>query len=257
MTEMAGRLLTDEQLAFFVEHNPGRSAAEMAQLMNDTFGLQLTESQVHAFKKNHKLRSGSQYRGKTKLFTPEQEAFFYEHNKGTLAQDLVDLMNAEFGTCFTAGQIRAFRKNHHASSGLVMQFGHGQKMYHPKKGEVMPGSEKTWFKKGHRPHNWKPVGSERVNSDGYIEVKIAEPRTWAFKHKLVYEEHFGPIPEGSVIRFLDGNRLNCSPDNLVLLTKAEHAVLTRKGLATEDPELTRAGVNAVKLSMKIKELEEE
>ena len=202
--------------------------------MNDTFGLQLTESQVHAFKKNHKLRSGSQYRGKTKLFTPEQEAFFYEHNKGTLAQDLVDLMNAEFGTCFTAGQIRAFRKNHHASSGLVMQFGHGQKMY----------------------HHWKPVGSERVNSNGYIEVKIAEPRTWAFKHKLVYEEYFGPIPEGCVIRFLDGNRLNCSPDNLVLLTKAEHAVLTRKGLATEDPELTRAGVNVVKLSMKIKELEE-
>lgn len=68
-----------------------------------------------------------------------------------------------------------------------------------------------------------------------------------------------PIPNEMVLVTCvakNGNRLNCSPDNLVLLTKAEHAVLTRKGLATEDPELTRAGVNVVKLSMKIKELEE-
>ena len=251
---MAGRLLTDEQFAFFVEHNPGRSAAEMAQLMNDTFGLQLTESQVHAFKKNHKLRSGPQYRGNTKLFTPEQEAFFYEHNKGTLAQDLVDLMNAEFGTCFTVGQIRAFRKNHHASSGLVTQFGHGQKSYCPKKGERMsPASE---FKPGHRPHNWKPVGSERINRDGYIEVKIDEPNTWAFKHRLVYEENYGPIPKNGIVRFLDGDRLNCSPENLVLVSRAEHAILTTKHLCSTDPEITKTGVNVAKLMIKIKELEE-
>lgn len=256
MKVMAKRLLTDEQFEFFKAYTPGHSAVEIAEAMNTEFGLALTAEQIQNAKVRFKVRSGTKYRGKTRLFTPEQEKFFYEHNKGTLAEDLVRMMNDEFGTSFTVKQIRAFRKNHHASSGLVMQFGHGQKMYHPKKGECAPGCEKSWFKKGHMPHNWKPVGSERVNSDGYIEVKVAEPRTWAFKHKLVYEEHFGPIPEGCVIRFLDGNRQNCSPDNLVLLTKAEHAVLTRKGLATEDPELTRAGVNVVKLSMKIKELED-
>ena len=44
-----------------------------------------------------------------------------------------------------------------------------------KKGICADGCERTWFKKGHIPANYRPVGSERVNADGYIEVKVADP----------------------------------------------------------------------------------
>src|SRR5690242_9457890 len=30
----------------------------------------------------------------------------------------------------------------------------------------------TQFTKGQMPHNWRPVGSLRVNSEGYLDIKI-------------------------------------------------------------------------------------
>ncbi len=32
------------------------------------------------------------------------------------------------------------------------------------------------FAKGNVPPNHRPVGSERISKDGYIEVKVAEPK---------------------------------------------------------------------------------
>jgi hypothetical protein len=39
----------------------------------------------------------------------------------------------------------------------------------------------TMFKKGRPALNQRPVGSERVNVDGYIEMKIQDPNKWALK----------------------------------------------------------------------------
>jgi len=59
-----------------------------------------------------------------------------------------------------------------------------------KKGDTNGGT----FKKGQRPTNWKPVGSEITDADGYIKVKTAEPNTWAFKHHLVWGSGQWPPP---------------------------------------------------------------
>lgn len=42
---------------------------------------------------------------------------------------------------------------------------------------------------------------------------------------VVWEMHNGPIPKGHVIRFIDGNNLNCNIENLKLITRKEHAQL--------------------------------
>jgi hypothetical protein len=94
------------------------------------------------------------------------------------------------------------------------------------KGKKMPSEvyEKirhTMFAKGHVPTNHKPVGSERVSVDGYVEVKVAEPNKWRLKHRLVWEEAHGPIPPGHNIQFRDGNRQNLSLDNLYMISRAE------------------------------------
>ena len=44
------------------------------------------------------------------------------------------------------------------------------------------------FAKGNVPPNHRPVGSERISKDGYIEVKVAEPNKWRLKQRVVYEE---------------------------------------------------------------------
>lgn len=79
----------------------------------------------------------------------------------------------------------------------------------------------TMFKKGNIPANHKPVGSERLNVDGYVEVKIAEPNKWRGKHRVIWEKAHGEVPEGYSVSFKNGNRQDFSLDNLVLVSRSD------------------------------------
>lgn len=87
--------------------------------------------------------------------------------------------------------------------------------------EGLARSTATRFKKGQRPATWKPLGSERINVDGYIEVKVAEGKPWRHKQRVLWERAHGPIPEGYMVSFKDGNKQNCELDNLYLLSRAD------------------------------------
>ena len=78
---------------------------------------------------------------------------------------------------------------------------------------------KSCFKKGNIPHNHRPVGSERINVEGYIEVKTQEPNVFELKHRVVWEQHHGKIPKGCNIQFKDGNRQNCAIENLYMISR--------------------------------------
>lgn len=95
----------------------------------------------------------------------------------------------------------------------------------PQKGKkpsekVMAGLRKNMFRKGNIPHNIKPEGYERVNVEGYIEVRVAVGQ-YAHKHRLVWEQANGKVPDGFIVSFKDGNRLNCDLDNLHLITRRD------------------------------------
>lgn len=77
------------------------------------------------------------------------------------------------------------------------------------------------FRKGHVPANHKPVGYERVNADGYVEVKVSEPDRFMLKHRLVWEQAYGSIPKGYNVQFKDGNRRNLSLDNLYIISRSD------------------------------------
>lgn len=79
----------------------------------------------------------------------------------------------------------------------------------------------TMFKKGHTPVNHRDVGSERVNVDGYIEIKVAEPNRWRLKHRVIWEQANGSIPKGFNVQFKNHNPLDCRIENLYLISKAE------------------------------------
>lgn len=85
----------------------------------------------------------------------------------------------------------------------------------------------TKFKKGHRGARQRPVGAERMERDA-IMVKVAEPGVWKPKARVVWEQNYGPIPAGAIVRLRDGNQENCAPANLQLVTRGEHVVLNWK-----------------------------
>ena len=98
------------------------------------------------------------------------------------------------------------------------------------------------FKPGNIPPNYKPVGSERVNVDGYIEVKVKDPRTWKLKHRVVWEQANGPIPAGHNIQFKNGNPKDVRLENLYIISKSEQ-LRTENSMIARYPEELRSVIH--------------
>lgn len=80
----------------------------------------------------------------------------------------------------------------------------------------------TFFKPGNLPHNTKWDGYERINVEGYVEVRVNGK--FILKNRLIYNEHYGNLDKNQIVIFKDGNKQNFNIDNLQAITKAENAV---------------------------------
>jgi hypothetical protein len=193
-------------------------------------------------------------------YTPKEIRFLEQVIHGRSFADLTWLFNFTFDTTLRIGQIRAVCKNRGLTSGLDCRFRPGQIPPNKgKKGCCLAGSEKGWFKPGHRPANFQPVGSERVNGDGYVDVRIRNPsgkpwKNWKAKHRIIWEKARGKIPRGHIVIFADGNTRNFALDNLLLVSMAENVVMNRWELRSADGELTRAGKAVADIKLKIADL---
>ncbi|MBO7733105.1 MAG: HNH endonuclease [Methanobrevibacter sp.] len=66
----------------------------------------------------------------------------------------------------------------------------------------------------------KPIGSERLDKDGYILVKVGFPRIEKRKQFVVWEKYNKPTDKkNDCIIFLDGNKQNCDIKNLFLMKR--------------------------------------
>ncbi|MDD2633956.1 MAG: HNH endonuclease signature motif containing protein [Bacteroidales bacterium] len=108
----------------------------------------------------------------------------------------------------------------------------------------------TMFKKGHTPANHRVVGSERVNVEGYVEIKIKEPNKWDLKHRVIWRMNYGDIPQGANVQFKDGNRQNCELDNLYLIFRSEQ--ILQNSILRYPPELQKTIKLLSKLTKTVK-----
>lgn len=250
---------TPEQIEFIREVSQGRYNDEIAALFNDKYGTTLSASTIKSTKANYCIKSNVPRKRKTKveeLFTEEQKAFIKENLKGLSSQKLADLVNLKFGLSITKKQIKTWKKNRKLDSGLK-----GSEGMDPSnkgtKGVYNVGGNRTSFKKGQKPKNYKPVGSERIDTDGYVIVKISDigprPKRWRHKHKLIWEELHGPIPKGHCLIFLDGNSQNITLENLQLVSRSQLARLNQNHLISDNPEATKTGIIIADIYRKIGE----
>lgn len=183
-------------------------------------------------------------------YTEEEKAFFREYVPGHSRKEIREEFIRRFGWKITMGQTVGCIKRWKLNTGRTGRFEKGQQSHNkgvPMSKEVYEKASKTMFKKGNVPHNHKPVGSERVNVEGYIEIKVEEPRKWRLKQRVIWEQHYGEIPKGHVIIFADGNKLNTDIENLRMISNKEMLTMTRRQLRTKNQELTDTGIGLAKL----------
>lgn len=153
---------------------------------------------------------------------PEMEAWMLEHDRGQRTDEISDAFRGRFGFGLSRGQVNLFRASH--------------------------GTQVRPSHRGGRPR--RPVGTERVGKDGYVVVKVREEAVvpmskdnWMLKHVWCYEQANGPVPEGHVVYFADGDRRNFDADNLVAVPRRLVGVmngLKADGCGWHDAETLRA-----------------
>lgn len=250
---------TKEQKEFIRDVAPGRFNSDIADLFNAKFETSVTEGQIKSFKSNHRIKSNVPKRRRTNpdsLFSKEQVDFIAEKVKGLSNQKLADLVNETFNLSITAKQMKTWKQNHGLSSGLKGSEG----IAPPNKGTkglYNVGGNKTSFKPEQIPHNYKPVGTERIDRDGYTLIKVSDKgawhKRWKLKHRVVWEKENGPIPRGHALLFADGNKQNITLENLILVSRKQLATLNKKGLIQNNADLTRTGIIVADLYQKINE----
>lgn len=240
---------TPEEIQFIKENIDRHTNTELVQLLKERFGIDLSLSSL-----GYALHSRGIKRSGIHVYTPEEDEFLRSILPGRRVTEVVELFNAHFGLNVSFSSIKAAIKNRKLSSGVDCRFKQGTVSHRPPKG--VHYSARTEFKKGNRPVNWKPVGSERIDTEGYVYVKTQEPRTWRMKHVLNWEAVHGPVPKNHALIFRDGNRQNTDISNLILVSRGQLAVLNKQHLlqAARNANTVDSALLTVDLIRKITQL---
>lgn len=200
-------------------------------------------------------------------YTQEHIDYIATKIPGCPFKDLTNMFNAQFGMNLSVTAMVSLADRHGLHNGrdtrilpdgtplgIETRFLPGHTPANKgKKGISYEGMKATQFKKGNRPHNYKPVGTERINGDEYVDIKIADPNKWKGKHILIWEDANGPVPKGCAVIFGDGNKRNFDLTNLILVSRAQLAMLNKHNLIQKDAELTRTGIIVADIYSKIGE----
>lgn len=203
---------TTEIIDYVKNNYKGKTTIDFAKELSQKFGLDITDSKLQNLKNRIKIK----------------DKFIFEPVPN--------------GGCYKKGQ-EPFNK------GLKWDD------YMSKESQI--GSLKTTFKKGNRADNVLDIGDERMryasHDDGYLCVKMYDGkknRNWIPKQRVVWEKHYGKVPDRHKVIFLDGDRFNFDINNLALVSNGEELQINKLNLVSGNPELKKTAVLAVKTRFK-------
>lgn len=233
------KVYTQKEREFIFENYKNISNMELAKKFNEKFNKNVSVEKMRNFKCRNGLKSGyfvnlmgHNQKRINSLFTLEEEKFIRENYKGKLAKELCDMLHEKFGKEVSELQINNYKRHYNLKSGTRGKGG---------------------FKKGEIPKNTKSIGAERVNSDGYTRIKVAEPNVWRLKHRVIWEQHNGKIPKGYCIVFANQDKTDIRIENLILVRNKDKLVAKNRGLLATNEDLTKTGLLVAKLINRTKE----
>ncbi len=248
---------TPEHLAFLTKQYKKLGVKQLTQAFNKKFNLDKKHGHIKSALTNHKITSGRTagaiLKGIPRVFTLAQIKFIekaYQKNEVSIVTEMV---NKKYNTCFAKSQIVRIIKNRGITCPRTGQFKKGGTTWN-KGTKGLTKSNRTSYKKGCIPVNHREVGSQRINNDGYIEIKVAEPRVWKLLQRHVWEQHNGQLLPNINIRFKDSNPFNCAIENLEPVDKYLHLKLNLCNYKNMPEEVKPVAMNVAKLETKIHQL---
>jgi hypothetical protein len=170
----------------------------------------------------------------------------YEAKIKYIKENFMQQTDAQIGDYLgiTKEQVRSLRRKNSLQKCKAEDslFKPGHTPWNKGKKVAVGGNSKYYrFPKGHKPHNYVPVGTIVIANIGYKKIKIADPNKWELLHRKIYADKKGPIPSGHIVAFKDGNKLNCSLENLYLMPMKKNLQRNRSSF-NEYPESIKTTV---------------
>lgn len=175
-----------------------------------------------------------------KHFTPQDDEYLRQHYLEQTLDQLGDNLGRQFSSIYARLKrlglvlpeelkrerkmvglrigLEAGKKTRFKKGDIPQNKGKKWNDFMSEKGKI--NSSKTMYKKGHIPHNVKTDGeittfyNKRNKPFKFIRLSGGK---WQPLHRFIYEQHHGPIAPKKVLRFIDGNTMNCELDNLELV----------------------------------------
>lgn len=158
-------------------------------------------------------------------FTKAQDKWLCDNRSNYTTVKLTELFNKKFNTNLSHGSIQ-----HHILDALHI------KIEDPDKKNM-------------------PIGKQTITSDKVVKIKVSNNKrhnNWKLLGHLVWEQHYGPLPKGYRIIFLDGDSTNCAIENLKCVTHSTQVQLACRKWYGKG-EITEAGIQCLELEHAIKE----
>lgn len=177
-------------------------------------------------------------------YTVEEKQWIFSQDPSLTYAELTDLFNSHFGTDVGKYSISDLKKRN------------------PDMPSRKANMNRTKFRNG--PKAKYKIGDEIIKA-GYIWVKVNDlyfpgdkmtnsdyQKNWRRKQDIVWESEHGPIPDGWFLIFLDKDKTNCNIDNLYLVNRKIHAVMSKNRWYFEIPEITKTALKWCELYYSIK-----
>lgn len=195
------------------------------------------------------------------VWTNDMDAVIREHYPCKQTSDVADMLRLTPKQVLCRAKRLGLHKNPDVIAGIRengmflkghVPFNKGMKQQEFMTAEQIEKTKATRFVKGQVPMNIKEIGYERVNVDGYVEVKTE--KGFVLKHRMIWEKHNGPIPKGHIVRFKNGNKLDIRIENLELVTCAQN--MKDNTIHNYPPEIKTAIRSIANINRRIKKYEQ-
>lgn len=208
-------------------HNPKVTVKELTVAYNKVFGENRT---ADVMKSHIRLLGLKQERRRT---TKEEDVWLAKNAPLLSVEKTAELFNKHFGSSKSAQVLKVrcnkYLKVHHANV-------RGEACKLPLNAETHYSSNYTYVK----------VSNKATGSNGFY-------KNWKPKQRIVWEEHYGALPKGQFIVFLDKNRRNCSITNLYAVTGQILRELGKKQWFSENPDVTLSAIKWCELYYSLKD----
>lgn len=212
----------DDEIRFILD-NIDLNRDELMRKVNNRFGINVSKNAIEKY-----LSRNNFIHDKTITFTEEEISYISKKFPTMKTEELVDLFSEKFKKNITAHKLRTYANN---SLGIKKD----------------TNSTKEHFEVGH----------ESIRC-GRIYITVERGKRKVPKNRFIYEKSTGKSAERKKVMHLDGNPLNCDPDNLYALDNvALWTLIGNNMMFKENRELTLTAIKYAELMSKLKQERED